>query len=156
MKTTVVLLSLAAIVIASCQNNNLPQSKAALQESKPQKTWADCYLYTSGKDTVALQLRRNGDSASGHLIYNFYEKDRNTGTISGTIHGDTLIADYTFMSEGVQSKRAAVFLKNGHQLTEGMSMADQSGVLDRTHDYDFSNGIVLQSSADCNILFSQK
>jgi hypothetical protein len=155
MKTTLVFSCLSIILCASCKNNTRQESKPASQESRPMAGWTDCYLYTSGKDTVALQLHRDADSASGRLIYNFYEKDRNTGTISGTIHGDTLIAVYTFMSEGIQSTRQIAFLKNNHnQLTEGAGMSGQSGVLDRT--YDFSSGIVLQPSADCSVFFPGK
>jgi hypothetical protein len=40
-------------------------------------------------------------SVVGNLCYRFFEKDKNDGTVIGKLQGDTLIADYTFMSEGV-------------------------------------------------------
>ncbi len=59
------------------------------------------------------------------LTHNFYEKDKNTGTIQGELKGDTLIADYSFVSEGVSSVREVVFLKKGSELVEGYGDADQ-------------------------------
>ena len=43
------------------------------------------------------------------MLYQLKEKDRNDGTLQGTINGDTLIADYTFSSEGMLSEAGCLF-----------------------------------------------
>ena len=53
------------------------------------------------------------------MVYNFFEKDKNSGTVSGMFKGDTLYADYTFQSEGTSSVRETVFIKKGNTLVEG-------------------------------------
>lgn len=78
-----------------------------------------CYQYTSGKDTVLLSLTNDGDVVSGSLKYSLYEKDGNDGTIKGVMKSDTLIADYTFHSEGKESVREVTFLKKGQAFIEG-------------------------------------
>jgi hypothetical protein len=56
---------------------------------------------------------------SGDLLYHYFEKDRNSGTINGEVKGDTIFVTYTFISEGIESKREVVFLKKGDELIEG-------------------------------------
>ena len=82
------------------------------------------------KDTILMNLTMKGNQIlSGKLIYNFYEKDKNEGTLIGELKGDTLLADYTFMSEGISSVRQVVFLKKGHTYIEGYGdvVEDASG-----------------------------
>ncbi len=78
-----------------------------------------CYQYISDKDTVLLALTNAGDTVSGNLKYSLYEKDGNDGTVKGAMKGDTLIADYTFRSEGKESVREVTFLKKGQAFIEG-------------------------------------
>ena len=57
-----------------------------------------------------------------------FEKDKNNGIFEGELHGDTLIAEYTFTSEGKESIRQVAFLKKGNQLFEGFGdMEDKNG-----------------------------
>ena len=80
----------------------------------------ECYLGVIKKDSVLMHLNFEGNQLiSGNLIYNFYEKDKNEGSIVGQLKGDTLFADYTFTSEGVLSVREVVFLKEGNNYIEG-------------------------------------
>lgn len=72
------------------------------------------------KDSILMNLTMKGNQIlAGKLIYNFYEKDKNEGTLIGELKGDTLLADYTFMSEGISSVRQVVFLKKGNTYIEG-------------------------------------
>lgn len=87
-----------------------------------------CYTYVKGKDTATLTLLTTGKVSTGELAYRWFEKDKNTGTIEGEMHGDTLVALYTFNSEGQQSVRQVAFLKKGDQLLEGTGdIADKDG-----------------------------
>ena len=78
-----------------------------------------CYANFRNQDTVLLSFTRNDTAINGELIYQFFQKDRNTGIINGTVKGDTIIADYKFNSEGTTSIRQVVFLKRGDELLEG-------------------------------------
>jgi hypothetical protein len=78
-----------------------------------------CYRYASLTDTISLKLIYVGESITGTLVYKLHEKDKNMGTILGFMRGDVLVADYTFMSEGVQSVREVAFKKDGNYFVEG-------------------------------------
>ncbi|SHF77016.1 transposase [Pedobacter caeni] len=80
---------------------------------------SNCYLYAAKKDTASLKLHIKGEELTGELNYNIFEKDVNKGTIAGEMKGDTIIADYTYDSEGLRSVRQVVFLKKEGKLYEG-------------------------------------
>ena len=79
----------------------------------------DCYTFATKKDTAFLHMNVTDNIVSGDLEYHFFEKDSNKGTIQGKIIGDTLIAEYTFLSEGTTSIREIVMIKKGNDLVEG-------------------------------------
>ncbi|WP_314518983.1 hypothetical protein [Xanthocytophaga agilis] len=79
----------------------------------------ECYSYVTDKDTIATQFTLTGNSVTGTLQYKLSGKDKNTGSLTGQMHGDTLLAEYAFMSEGVQSVREVIFLKKNNNLIEG-------------------------------------
>lgn len=80
----------------------------------------ECYQGIIKNDTITLRIDVKGtDVPSGKLSYKFFEKDKNDGTIKGTMSGDTLFANYTFNSEGKTSEREVVFLKKGNIFIEG-------------------------------------
>ena len=102
-----------------------------------------CYSSVMGQDTMLLHLNTTGQEVTGNLTYNFYEKDDNQGTLRGTMHGDTLLADYTFMSEGTESVRQVAFLKKADGFVEGYGDAeDLAGkmVFKNTAALDFNSG----------------
>ena len=78
-----------------------------------------CFSYFDNKDSIVLSLTINGKSVTGRLLYSLHEKDINEGTIKGRFFGDTLLADYSFASEGVQSVRQVAFLRKGNVFQEG-------------------------------------
>jgi hypothetical protein len=65
-----------------------------------------------------------GDSITGSLIYNLSGKDKNTGSIRGTMHGDLLVANYTFNSEGSSSVREVAFKLQDGNFVEGYGDVD--------------------------------
>ena len=85
-----------------------------------------CYSNFKNRDTVLLSFTRNDTAINGELTYQFYQKDRNTGIINGTVKGDTIIADYKFNSEGTTSVRQVVFLKHGDGLLEGFGDVEEN------------------------------
>lgn len=126
-----------AILLASC---NTPVKEAEKSTSaivgKKNTAGTNCYLYASLTDTVSLNMTHLGDSVTGTLIYNFKEKDKNTGTINGRMNGNILIAEYTFLSEGIQSCRQVAFKLQGNNLVEGYgeSYSQKDKVLFRNTD----------------------
>lgn len=119
----------AGILLLSC-NENAKQS-TTVPEVEPAKAVtitepASCYAMIKNKDTVLLHITITNNKVNGDLIYNFFEKDKNTGTVIGAIKGDTIFADYKFMSEGKESVRQVAFLKTGEELREGYGTVDES------------------------------
>ena len=111
-------------LLSGCNNNSAKTVGNPGVQDEPGKSATAaqstvCYILENGKDTVSLKMHINNNQVSGDLLYHYFEKDRNTGTIKGEMKGDTLFAKYTFMSEGKESRRDIVFLKNGDELTEG-------------------------------------
>ena len=78
-----------------------------------------CFRSSKGRNTIYLKFEKFPNVVTGELEYNFYEKDSNQGTIDGVLKGDTLIAAYTFMSEGKRSVRQVAFLIKDSTATEG-------------------------------------
>jgi hypothetical protein len=111
-------------LLAACHE----QSTQATQEpTAPAATGPQCYAYRTETDTVRLTLQTTQPTATGQLAYRYFEKDRNTGTISGTLHGDTLLADYTFQSEGTTSVRQVAFLRRDTGFIEGFGPVAERG-----------------------------
>ena len=79
-----------------------------------------CFASRLNGNIVALSFNVNShQEVNGKLSYNLTGKDKNEGTLIGNMKGDTLIADYTFNSEGVSSVREVVFLQKDGTLIEG-------------------------------------
>ncbi|MCW3115193.1 MAG: hypothetical protein JWR18_3589 [Segetibacter sp.] len=113
--------------IVSCNNNSdTTKVKKETAEAKPQSV-LNCYQYANTKDTITLKLVHIGEAITGTLVYNIYEKDKNKGTIQGKMEGDVLVANYTFMSEGITSVRQVAFKMNGNDFIEGYGETETTG-----------------------------
>ena len=124
------LLSLIALVslFVACQSGNKDQNTtdtSSLDTNITSSTSQTCYKYAKNGDTATLTLMTSGNVTSGKLNYKLREKDSNTGIIKGEMRGDTLLADYTFNSEGTESVRQVAFIKKGDQLLEGFGDVEQ-------------------------------
>ncbi len=74
-----------------------------------------CYTYLQNGDTIRLKMTTSGNTFAGSLLYQLKEKDRNKGNLQGTIYGDTLVGEYTFSSEGMQSNTPGSIYKTAKQ-----------------------------------------
>ena len=124
MKNIIPILGVAALLMASCQGGTTKKTQAKIDSTIITNATASpdsirCYQYIKNRDTATLSLKTKDNTISGTLGYNLYEKDKNAGTIAGIVKGDTIIANYTFQSEGKTSIREVAFLKKGDQLVEG-------------------------------------
>ncbi|MDO7887285.1 hypothetical protein [Hymenobacter cheonanensis] len=103
-------------LLAACHEQT---TQASQEPTAPTATGPQCYAYRTETDTVRLTLQTTQPTVTGQLAYRYFEKDRNQGTIRGTMHGDTLLADYTFQSEGKTSVREVAFLRRDIGFVEG-------------------------------------
>jgi hypothetical protein len=111
------LLILSTVILFSACNDD---KKVADKKATVTKTDVlACYHYIKNKDTIVLKTITVDGFITGTLEYIFFEKDKNQGTILGQMKDGVLIADYTFMSEGVQSVRQVAFKRIGNTFVEG-------------------------------------
>jgi hypothetical protein len=115
MRSTHVLILLG--LLAAC--NSQPKEKETDTPSAPKIEPIACYQYATAADTITLKLVNMGGNVGGALFYNLKEKDRNAGTLTGTLRNNILIAEYTFKSEGTESIRQVAFKKTGNAFIEG-------------------------------------
>lgn len=111
-----------------------------------------CFAYYKNQDTILMTLHLTDSLATGNLTYNLYEKDKNKGTFQGVLTNDTLIANYTFSSEGTRSVRQVAFLLKGNILQQGFgNMKEQNGrlVFTSKKDIAFDNTMILEP-VDCD------
>jgi hypothetical protein len=144
-KSAPAMLLAAVSILSACNSGPTENSAINTKRSEKDSTFNICYSSIVKKDTVLLNALMTGDSINGSLGYKLYEKDQNNGSIIGKMHGDTLRAMYTFMSEGKESVREVIFIKRDSLLVEGsggLKEVDGKVVFDDSKDIKF-NGLVL-------------
>lgn len=90
-----------------------------------------------------------GETITGTLEYVLDGKDRNVGTIKGVVRDNLLVADYTFMSEGIRSVRQIAFKKQDSTYIEGYGDVMMEGDMTRFRNTDslwFNDSIKLLPS----------
>ncbi|MBC7745378.1 MAG: hypothetical protein H7096_09775 [Flavobacterium sp.] len=147
----------ASILAVSC-NGSLNKTKVTAASDSPKSDInkvmipaSTCYSSAIGKDTFKLKVETFPNVVTGRLSYNFSEKDSNEGDIEGKFNGDTLLADYKFMSEGKESTRQVIFLIRDHVATEGYGdMEEKAGmmVFKNIKNVNFGKGLIL-NQAEC-------
>ncbi|TKC05524.1 hypothetical protein FA048_17515 [Pedobacter polaris] len=143
---------IAALSFTACQSESTEQEdKVAVDTNIVKVGETYCYTYIKNKDTAKLTFMSTNGITTGELSYNLFEKDKNKGIIEGEMRGDTLLAEYTFNSEGKESVRQVAFLKKGNQLLEGFGdVEDKSGkmMFKNPTKLTFGQSIVFEK-ADC-------
>lgn len=149
-----ILLFSLLLFIAACnsdsKNNTGNNSNASVTETLPPSPAKLCYTLAQNGDTIELNLTIMPDNrVTGDLLYQLAGKDRNKGSISGSMLGDTLRADYSFMSEGQTSVRTVLFLKQDSVLTEGYGpMEEVNGKMQ------FKSGAVIDFSKGLRLMLT--
>ena len=153
MKHVSLVLFVAAISIISCNQSETKTEVTTTEDtSKPVENKimipsSTCYSSITGKDTFKLKVEVFPNVVTGKLSYQFHEKDSNHGEFDGKLHGDTLLADYKFMSEGKLSTRQVIFLIKDSVATEGYGdMEEKEGkmIFKNTNDITFGKGLILK------------
>jgi hypothetical protein len=121
-KTLSILAGIAFTV--SCNESSISTNETSNDTTKSDTMKAmipesACYENTTGKDSFFMKMEVFPNVVTGKLDYDFSEKDKNTGEFDGVLKGDTLLADYTFKSEGVSSVRQVAFLLRDSSVIEG-------------------------------------
>lgn len=161
MKRSFFFIGLAAALFGACTSENKRTNAADSSEiiaedttftatKAPSAAGSECYTYVNNKDTVSMELKIAGEEYTGKLSYSFFEKDRNSGTFSGEMKGDTLIAEYIFDSEGMRSVREVVFLKKEGKLLEGYGESIEKGgkmIFKDRSKLNFGTAVVLSGTA---------
>jgi len=121
MKTPYIVLALGTGILLSCHQQGQQQS-SVVTDSLPAETEkkVNCYEKAVGRDTIQLTLSYQDSIATGTLIYNFFEKDRNRGEFKGILHNGIIRGKYIFFSEGVESSRPAIFKVTKEQAFEAL------------------------------------
>lgn len=130
MKIPYIVLALGTGILASCHQQGQQQT-TAVKDSLPVETEKkiNCYEKTLGRDTIQLTLTYQDSVATGKLVYNFFEKDKNTGDFKGILHQGIVRGKYTFYSEGVESSRPVIFKVTKEQAFEAVPESfDQQGI----------------------------
>lgn len=126
MNNKINLTAMLAFVLASCNNN--PKNNLSAELPGKMNLPSTCYSYSKDSNNVLMHITIVDNLASGNLLFEYYQKDKNSGVINGEMKGDTLFADYTFMSEGIKSVREIAFLKKGDEWTESFGeLEEQAG-----------------------------
>ena len=156
MKYSFIVLPMIVILLAGC-SSNIKQAEQSTPLADSPKTITNtallplqvCYVTTAGKDSAHLKITIDKDSVTGSLMYKLHERDSNIGTIEGQITGDTLIADYKFMSEGIVSTRQVIFLLKDSTASEGYGDMEAKGsrmVFKNSKAISFGKGIKLHKA----------
>lgn len=127
-----IILSLLAICITSCKNNTKKQGtteeKDVMTTEEPSALLeTGCYSYNANNSAIHMEIISLENGVTGKLNYALAEKDSNSGTFNGELSDDKLIGEYTFMSEGIESKREVAFMVKDNQLIEGYGEINEIG-----------------------------
>src|SRR6476620_4100587 len=126
----IILLLLIVFELAGCNNHpsvSSPKSDTLMSKkinhfdsSQAEKQSLNCYRFVLKRDTILLQLRQSGDSVSGFMSFDNYQKDSSHGEIKGHNKKDTIYVLYNFLSEGMRSVMEIALLKSGSSLIRGI------------------------------------
>ncbi|WP_316796730.1 hypothetical protein [Pedobacter agri] len=127
MKKLIPSLCVAVTLMMACQSKNTSSGTgdSTTTTSSEDITSTQCYQSIKNRDTATVSLNIENEKVTGSLSYNLFEKDKNNGVVAGIVKGDTIIADYTFQSEGSTSIRQVAWLKQNNQLIEGFGDVEE-------------------------------
>ncbi len=137
-------LALAFTLLISCKQNTSKTPASNFPIS------VGCYGYSDENSNITFQVTRVDPMVQGTLIYNYAEKDRNSGSFSGSIDQNIILGTYTFISEGIESTRQVAFKIDGDQLIEGFGEVTSSGKM-----MAFKNASDLNSNGDIPLTKNQ-
>jgi hypothetical protein len=131
MKTQILFPIIFALLLIGCKKETPPPTPTVpiAEETVPQDNdiKTECYLYNEFGSVISLEIDYPENTVSGRMTYALKEKDSNYGVFTGKIENNVLIADYSFVSEGVESKRQIAFQIKDGELFEGYGEMNEDG-----------------------------
>ncbi|MDR6761544.1 hypothetical protein J2Y38_001753 [Flavobacterium sp. 2755] len=126
MKKVLAITTLILTVLISCKKETTTTEPVQITPNPPKEAEIvepagdQCYAWRANGSVIEISFNVNShQEVNGKLSYNLVGKDKNEGTLIGNMKGDTIVADYTFNSEGTSSVREVVFLQKDGTLIEG-------------------------------------
>ena len=110
------------LLIGSCNDEGKTSSSVLRDSANNSKTAvadtavSGCFSQVVKSDTALLQVENNKGNVTGVLTYDYYQKDRNDGTLQAEQTGDIIKGWYLFKSEGIMSVRQVAWKINGNEL----------------------------------------
>lgn len=129
------LIMMLSIIIISCNNNdgstNTGDTIATAEDpsinNDESSSVSGCYLRVIQRDSLAASLTQNGNTVTGKLTFDNFEKDGSSGTVAGTIDKDILKLVYRFQSEGMNSISEVYFKITDKGLIHGIGEIEVKG-----------------------------
>lgn len=84
-----------------------------------------CWAYSQDDDLIGMTLEMRGQQVSGKLTYTVYDRDRSSGNIAGVMRGDTIIANYEYVTGSKKVIQEVVFLFRDNAFIEGDGPTEQ-------------------------------
>jgi hypothetical protein len=104
------------LFLLSC-NNSSGDATAANEDSitsekdeqNVDNSLSGCYRQLVGRDTIDLRLNQSGNSLTGTLSFDNFEKDASSGTVKGEVVNNQAVLWYDFDSEGMHSVMEIIY-----------------------------------------------
>ncbi len=120
--------------------------QTANQEKETFPVQPGCYGYAEKGSKITFQITRVDPLVQGTLIYDWAEKDRNSGSFNGSFENGMILGTYTFISEGIESSREVAFKVRDSALIEGFGETQSAGKMTTFKNVDalnFNSGLEL-------------
>lgn len=75
-----------------------------------------CFVEALGQDSTFVKLQLSGNTVTGDMHWQPYQKDGAVGTLQGKRSGDTLVLNYNYVIEGSQQIEEKIMVLSGQQL----------------------------------------
>ena len=147
-----------SIILFSCNNNpghengGEPQKEDSneIVDNPTTANVDECYWQVMKRDTLVALLVQKGDSITGKLSFDNFEKDGSSGSVRGILDGDIIKLWYSFQSEGMHSVMEVWYKKQATALIRGVGPSDVKGDSSYFTDHSairFDPGQTLQKTA---------
>ena len=139
------LLIIFSLILLSCNNNSNQQDEKDQVETgtdqqkentkdndkngdKVNTTDGEqCYWQIMKRDTFVARLVQKGNTISGKLSFDNFEKDASSGSVKGVVDGDVIKLWYSFQSEGMNSVMEVWYKRQGDALLRAVGPVDVKG-----------------------------
>lgn len=110
-----------------------------------------CFLEAIGKDSTIVNIAIQGDSVTGEMKWQPYEKDGAVGILKGKISGQTITADYVYTIEGSEQVEEKIFVLYEDKMIEKRGpLEDKNGKLVLKDPTKTTDGAILKK-VDCKL-----